>query len=118
MRVQALLPQAAIEALHPGVIGGLAGAAEVKFDLSLIAPAVHGLGDELAAVVRLDRLGRAALGTDAIQAVDHVFSLQALSDVDGQAFTRVAVHHRQHAQLAAIERSIGHEVHAPELVGP
>ena len=36
----------------------------------------------------------------------------ASANVDGQAFTRVAVHHRQHAQLAAIEQCVGNEVHA------
>ena len=115
MGVQTLLAQAAIEALYPGVVGGLAGAAEVQLDLALIGPTVHDLGDELAAVVRLDCLGQAALGADPIQTVDHVLSLQALSDVDGQAFTRVAVHHRQHANaragiLLAIHPGDRHEV--------
>mmetsp|Transcript_10864 Transcript_10864/g.16122 ORF Transcript_10864/g.16122 Transcript_10864/m.16122 type:complete len:90 (-) Transcript_10864:953-1222(-) len=89
MLVQALLAQAPVEALDRGVVRRFAWSAEVQFDAALVGPLVHGLGDELAAVVRLYGLRQAAVGDDASQGAHDVFALQALPDVDGQALSGV-----------------------------
>lgn len=60
--------------------------------------------------------GQPALGADRVQRIDHVFSFEALPDIDGQALARVAVDHGEHAQLAAVEQRISDKVHAPDFV--
>ena len=56
------MAQPAVEALHHGVVGGLAWPTKVQLDVLLISPFVHHLADEFAAIVRFDGLRLAALG--------------------------------------------------------
>ena len=107
MLVQAFLPEPPVEAFHLGIVGRRAWPAEVEFHAVLVCPPVHGLRDELAAIVHLDSLRRAALGNHCVKYSHHIFPLQALADFDGQAFSGVVVHDRQRAHAPAIEQGIG-----------
>jgi hypothetical protein len=62
------------------------------------------------------RAGQTAAFTDSVQCASHVFSTQTLSHIDGQAFARMAIGHREHAQLAPVEELVRDEVHAPYLI--
>ena len=99
--VQTLLPQPSVEESDFGVVGRLAGPAEVHLDVPFVGAAVHHLADELSAVICLDHGRQTALRHDRVEGSDHVFFLQALPDVDRQALARLVVDHRQHAQLPA-----------------
>ena len=72
MGIEVLLPEAAIEAFNLGVISWLARPAEVPLHSALIRPLVHDLGNELAAVVGLNRCWQTALCCYPIQCIDHV----------------------------------------------
>ena len=55
--VQAAVPELAVEALHEGVLGGLAGLDEVQRRARPLAPKAHRLAGQLGAVVADDGLG-------------------------------------------------------------
>ena len=97
---------------------GLPGLLQVDLDATLVGPLVHHFADELAAVVCFDRLGLSTLMHDGAQDAHHVFAVEALTDMNGQALARAAIHYREHAQLASIEQVIGHQVHAPDVIDP
>jgi len=98
MCIEALLPESAIEALDLGVVRRLAWPTEVQFHSTLIGPSIHDLGNELAAIVDLDRRWQSPIGCDSVQRIDHIISLEILAHIDGQTFSRVVVHDRQCAQ--------------------
>lgn len=108
--------QAAAEAFHCHVVRGLARTAEVQFHSPFIGPAVHGLANELATVVSLDRPWRSALPLDHVEHRHPVLPLQALPNLDGQALARVQIDHGEHAQPAPVEQRIGNTVHAPDFI--
>src|SRR5712671_5929633 len=56
VRVEAFVAKTAIERLHKGVVGRLAGPAEIKRHAIMVSPAVERLGDELWPIVDPDRL--------------------------------------------------------------
>ena len=56
--VQAAVPELAVEALHEGVLGGLAGLDEVQDRAGPFAPKAHRLAGQFGAVVADDGLGR------------------------------------------------------------
>ncbi len=116
MCIEALLPESAIEALDLGVVRWLAWPTEVQFHSTLIGPSIHDLGNELAAIVDLDRRWQSPIGCDSVQRIDHIISLEILAHIDGQTFSRVVVHDRQCAQAPTVEQRIGNEIHAPNLV--
>lgn len=99
-----------------GVISGRARSAEIQFNAMFIRPAIHCLRDELAAIVDLDRGRVAAHGGDTRQRFDHVFTLQTLADLDGQAFPCVVVDDGQCPKTSSIEQCIGNEIHTPDFV--
>ncbi|MGV8831749.1 MAG: hypothetical protein ACOH2N_07235 [Devosia sp.] len=57
VRFQALGPELAFERLDGGIVGGLAGPAEVQDDAVLIGPQIKVHRDEVGGPIRLDRLG-------------------------------------------------------------
>jgi len=93
--VQAFLARAPVEAFHHGIFGRRAWPTEVEFHAMLVCPPVHGLRDALAAIVYFDGLRRAKVGNHSIKYWHQIFFLQALADLDGQAFPGVVVYDRQ-----------------------
>lgn len=73
MRVETLLPQAAIEAFHLGVIRRLARTAEVEFDAALIGPFVHDLGNESLPLSIL-MVAASPLRCNAVERIRDIFS--------------------------------------------
>lgn len=59
MNVQALVPEAPVEALYVTVFRGLSGMGEVKLDTSVPGPGLKGFGRELRTMVDRNRDGRA-----------------------------------------------------------
>ena len=118
MFVQTLLTQTPVKALNHGVVCGPSRPAEIERNAVLVGPLVHRLADKFTAVIRLDDLWPAPLGSDAVEYLHHIFAFEALANVDGQTLAGVAIDYRQHAQLAAIEQVVGHKVHAPYLIDP
>ncbi len=116
MFVQTLLAQPAVEAFDHGVIGWLARSAQIHFNASLIRPFVHDLAYKLATVVAFDGFWLTPGLDDALQHTGDIFTFEALPYVDRQAFSAVAINHREHAQFAAIKQVVSHKVHAPDLV--
>jgi hypothetical protein len=55
--VQTAVPESAIERLHEGILGRLAGLDEVLLDLILLAPEKHRLAGHLGPVVEHQGLG-------------------------------------------------------------
>lgn len=84
VRVQALVPQAAVERLHESVVGRLTRPAEVERDAVLIGPAVERLRDELRPIVHPDGSGRTADRRDPRHHLNHLLTLDALVDIDCQ----------------------------------
>ena len=77
VRVQALGPELAVEGLDEGIVGGLAGPAEVQDDALLIGPQIKVPRDELGALIHPDRLGVADLATHPFQWENHVLATVA-----------------------------------------
>ena len=46
-----------------------------------------------------------------------IVSSQSLTDVDGQALTTMVIHSRQQPESLPADQLIGHEVHAPAVIG-
>ena len=116
MLVQTLLLQPTIEALDHCVISRLARATQVHFNTALISPFVHHLANELAAVVAFDDFGLTSRLNDGLQHLGDIFALEALSDMNCQAFSAVAVNHREHAKFAPIKQVVSHEIHASDVI--
>lgn len=91
MAIQALLTESPIEGFALSIVRRLAGAAEVNFYPVFLGLLVHGLGDELAAIVGLDDARHATQSTHARQRRHHVVTSQVLPNIDGQAFSGVVV---------------------------
>lgn len=118
MGIQAFLPEAAVERPDLGVIRGFSRSGEVQLDPMLVGPFVHSLRDEFVTVVDLDRPGKPTGHPKLLEHTHHIFSLQALPDIDGQAFAGVVINDGQRPQPATIEQGIGDKIHAPDVVDP
>jgi len=117
VRVQAFVAQPAIEAFDEGVVGRLSRPAEVQRDAVDVGPVIERPGDKFRAIVHPDLRGWAAtLEQQAIHDIDHLFAFDPLIDVDRQALAGVGIDDGQGAEPLAVEKSIGHEVHRPDLV--
>lgn len=80
--VQTFLAKPPVKALNRCVVRRRTRSAELNFDPALVRPFVHRLTDELSAVICLHRVRCATLLRYCINNLDHVFSLQALTDMD------------------------------------
>ena len=72
MLVQALVPEAAVEAFDKGILFRLAWLDEGERGAMLISPLIHSLAAKLRPVAAHNRAGIAAAPRDAIQGGDHV----------------------------------------------
>jgi len=75
MSIEALLPEATIEAFDLGIVGRPTWPAEIQLHAAFIRPFVHDLGNEFAAVINLNRRWQAAMRSYPVQCVDHILSL-------------------------------------------
>ena len=84
VRVHALGPNAAVECLGEGVVGGLARSGEVECDTLGVGPQVEIAGDELGPLVDPDRLRIADRGTDLFEGSNHVLAAIRDAGVEGR----------------------------------
>jgi len=118
VRVQALRPELAVEAFDEGVVGRLAGPAEVEHDVFLVGPKVEVTGDELAALVDPDGLWVAHLPANAFERLNDILATVAEPGGHCRGEARPGVDDRQDPDLAACRELVMHEVHRPGLVAP
>ena len=116
--VQALIPEAPVEALAGAVLHGLPRLDEVVPDPSLVAPLVEDPAGELRAVIGDDDLRPAPFVDDPVQHPAHTKTRQAGVHLDGQALAGEGVDHIQGPQRPAIGQGIRGEVHGPLLTRP
>lgn len=72
---------------------------------------------ELGAVVAGDTLRQSALHLQDVHHSDHIVCSQVESNVDVETLARVEIDDGQRSQLAAVGKLVGHEIHAPDIVG-
>lgn len=113
--VEALIPEAPVEALAGAVLHRLPRLDEVVSDPPLIAPLVEDPAGELRAVVGDDDLRPAPFMDDPVQHPPHPKTRQAGVYLDGQAFAGEGVDHVQGSQRPAIGQGVRGEVHGPLL---
>lgn len=116
MYVQALVAHRSVERLDVPVVGRFAGPAEVDPDLVPIRPEVEYPPRELAAVVHEQELRLGSGLQDPVERSHDVFTLQALTDFNGQRLAGEDIDHRQRPQLRTIGELVSHEVHRPRIV--
>ena len=88
MHVQAFFAEPPVERFDSGVVRRLAATAEVEDDAVRIRTQIHRRTDELGPVVAVDALWQSPLEAESLERGDDIATTQALTDVDGQAFTR------------------------------
>ena len=77
VRVQALVPEAAIEGLNGRVVGRLAAPTEVQNHPVRVRPEIHRRTDELCAVVAVDPLRQSAIEAQPLECGGDVLARQA-----------------------------------------
>ena len=102
MFVEALVPEAPIEALAGAILHGLPRLDEVVSNPALVAPLVEYPTGELRIVVRGDDLRPAPFVDDPVQDPPYPKTRQAGVDLDGQALPGEGVDHVQGPQRPAI----------------
>jgi hypothetical protein len=90
--IQTLQPEPGVERLDIGVVRGLAGTAEVKFDVIPVSPEIDILGDELRAVVNLNRSRLSMFFGNPFENLGDLHTPDPLGHMDGQALTGMVVH--------------------------
>ena len=89
---------------------GLPGCDEVQLDVLLSCPAQHRVAGKLGAVIKPNRLGKAALERDPLELADYVGASQRVVDVQRQAFLGEIVADCQRSESSAVFNAIVHEV--------
>jgi hypothetical protein len=85
--VQAFLPDAPVEGLDVGIIGGRARPTEGELDATPVRPGVKGLGGELGPIVDLQDLREPTLGGKTLQDGDDTRSGERAIDLNGGTLT-------------------------------
>jgi hypothetical protein len=115
--VEALVAQAADEALRERVLLRLAGGDVVPADAALLRPAQDRRAGQLGAVVAHHRQRQAALRADRVQLARHPLAGQRGVGHQSQALVAEVVDHAQNPEPAAIGQRVGREVKRPAPVG-
>ena len=114
--VQALLPEAAVEALGVSVLPWASGVDIERLDPVFFKPSLYGLGDELWAVVRADAFGGPMLAYRFLQQGQRVGGLDGPVGVDAVAFPCELVDQIEGSELAASLGVVADEVPSPDVV--
>src|SRR4029077_13817951 len=115
---QQLVPEAAIEALNEGVLGGLAGCDVVPVDPCFLRPLQDRPAGELGAVVGNTHGGSAAAGDNGVELSCDPQARERGIGHQAEALPGKVVDHSQDPETAAISHNIADEVHGPALVRP
>src|SRR5690606_9836509 len=115
---EALVAEAAVEALDEAVLHWLAGSDVVPVDLVILGPAQDHHAGELGAVVADHSSWPTPSGDDGIELTHDAPAAKRGVRNKCQALARVVVHHGEHPEAPPVGEGIGDEVQAPALVGP
>ena len=115
--VQAVFSEFAVEALHKGVLGRLAGLDEVKLDLVSSSPEEHRLGSELRAIVKHQGLGQCSGTSELIQIPSQSFTPNGCVHDLANTFAGEVIDQVKDADPPPAGQLIGHEVSRPALIG-
>jgi len=116
LAVQALLPEAAVEAFRVSVLPRAAGIYIQRLYMVLREPLLDSPGDELRTVVRANILWRPMLAYRVAQSRQDIRRLDGAVRVDAAAFPRVLVDQAEGAKPAAALRMVRDEVPGPYVV--
>jgi hypothetical protein len=83
----------------------------------MIRPEIEQASRELAAVVDEDPLRGKTLCDESVAGLDDVLAAKMLTHLDRERLAAVDIHDGQGSKALSIHQLIGHEVHAPRLVG-
>lgn len=91
MRIQALLPQSAIEGFDMGIVRRLARTGKCQLYALLTGPTVQYPGNKFRAIVDLNTLRTATLLPDLAQHLHDITTTQVLIHPDRQTFARESI---------------------------
>src|SRR5262245_14778751 len=114
--VQTLVAELAVEALDERILYGLAWPNEMKLHPYPVGPRVERLARELGAVVYDDAVGLTSFIHDSIQNPHDPLSRQRAIHLDRRALATEIIDDGQCPEGAAIDQSVGHEIHRPAFV--
>ncbi len=116
--IEALGTQPAVEGFDDPIVRRLSGTTEVQTHALQVRPLVQPLARKLAAVIHADlRWERSPIGRDPVEHAGDIIATQAAGHLDRQAFACEVIDYRQEPEATPIEELVGHEIHAPALVG-
>jgi len=115
--VQAFVSELAVEALHETIIDRLAGADELQPDSVLIRPSIHGVADELGAVIDHDVFRQTMNSRYSRQNLDNPLTTDRGVGLNPETLFRIGVNDRQQSEPSPGMQSIMQKVHRPQLTG-
>ena len=113
---QPLVADCPVEALHVGILLGLAGLDVLNVDATRACPVQQRGADVLGPVVAADHSRLAAPGHDLRQRADHAMRRQREVHLDAQGLAVEVVDHIKQPDAAPVFQLVVHEVHRPDLV--
>jgi len=116
--VEEFTPEAAVQAFYIGVLRGFTGLDKRQRNLSVFAPGIKSVADELRAVVHPDHRGKAAAFFELLQDANDAPSGQAGIGFDAKDLPVVVVKNIQHAERTTVPQAVVDVIQAPDLVGP
>jgi hypothetical protein len=116
--VEQLVTQARVETLDEAVFPGAARRDVGGLRADGGDPFLHGLGDELGAIVRTDVLRNAAQDEQIGEHVDYIDGFQLPIDANGQTFVRKLVDDVQHPIFPSVMGAILDKVVRPDMIAP
>lgn len=118
LRVEKLIPKAAVERLDVRVLPRTARRDVQRLDARFLQPLLNRRGYELRPVVAPQVLRRPAEGEQVLQRGADRLGPDAAFDLDRQTFTRIFIQNHQELQAPAVGGPVRHEVVAPHVVDP
>src|SRR6476620_9829843 len=117
LEAQALVTEAAVEALVHAVLPRLTRIDQRRFDARLLQPFEDRFAHEFGAIIRAQVAWRTAFADQPRQHLDHALRTDAAGDVDGQALARELVDDCQTFQALPVGTGIEYEVIGPQEIG-
>jgi len=107
---QTFVAQLAVERFVGAVLPWLSGIDESRIDTLCWQPFKHGTRDELGTVVGAQITWRTVRADQLRQDIDDTLRADRTSDVDGQAFARELIDHRQTLDLLSVSAGVEHKI--------
>ena len=114
--VEALVPEAAVEAFDKGVLDRLSGGDVVPSNAAFLLPAQDGVRSQLGAVVADDHQRLSAGRNDRVELARHPPAGDRRVDNQRQALAGEVVDNDKHPEATPVGQHVGDEVEAPALV--